>query len=414
MKVWLALPLLILIGCATAPPPQADPIDLVIVRATVLDPETGVLTPDRAVLIEDGRVLDIVATRSAPAARQTVDVEGGVLLPGFVDAHVHLREADESALLDYLRAGVTTVRDMNGRPGLLAWRDQIEAGTRAGPRMVVGSPTIANLSSPRQGFPTPTNADEAAAMVDRFRAEGYDFIKIYTFLPPDAFRGVADHSLSREFRFAGHAPIGVPFEDLLGSGLWSLEHLTGFAEAVATDASASADAEDNRGVFQAVEIDPARMARYARMALENGVWTVATLTYWDTTPPPGPAREAWNDPELRRLGHRSRRAMLKGLHDAGAPIAVGTDSDAGDDIAATAYWDELAAMVDAGLPPRAVIQAATIGGADMLRLPDLGRMSRGAIADLVVLRCDPIADMTCARQPVWVIRQGEVVVRPAP
>lgn len=173
----------------------------------------------RARLQFQGRIVALPPNDQRWAAAQVVDGSGGVLMPGFVDVHVHLREAPESALTDYLRAGITTVRDMNGRPQVLKWRDEIQRGSRLGPRIVAGSPTVANISSPKEGYPTPKTTKQGRALVDGFVRQGYDFIKIYTFLPADAFKGITERALELGVRVAGHAPLAVSFEKLMSSGL---------------------------------------------------------------------------------------------------------------------------------------------------------------------------------------------------
>ena len=394
-----------------APSPSLAPgkeVDLVVSDVALLDPQTGNLTLHTTVVIDEGRIRAI-GNDGHWIPDTTIDGKGAVLLPGLVEAHAHLREADESALEDYLEAGITTLRDMNGRPHVLRWRDEIANHARMGPRLIVASPTVANISSPHQGFPTPKTAEAGREVVDRFVSEGYDFIKIYTFLPTTAFDGIMARASERGVRVAGHAPLGVSLETLLASGLWSLEHETGLAEAVATPASAKLDAKDHRGVFQGVEIDEKRLEEVAQMVARHGVWQVATMVYWENVPPPEIARRAWEDPDVRALGHRSRLQIVKALYEAGAPLAVGSDSDAGEHLSATAIWDEMELMVEAGLPPLHVVKAATAEGARMLGLGDVGQMRVGAEADLVLVRCNPAENIRCIRDPIAVIRRGELV-----
>jgi imidazolonepropionase-like amidohydrolase len=97
------------------------------------------------------------------------------------------------------------------------------------------------------------------------------------------------------------------------------------------------------------------------------------------------------------------------MHAAGALLAIGTDSDAGEALPAAAIHDELAAHVAAGLPTMAVLRMATIEGARLLGIDgEVGSVHTGKRADLLVLSCNAEEDLSCLRAPEVVIAQGRV------
>jgi imidazolonepropionase-like amidohydrolase len=104
--------------------------------------------------------------------------------------------------------------------------------------------------------------------------------------------------------------------------------------------------------------------------------------------------------------------IVRRLHEAGAQIAVGTDSDGlGEPLSPFAILDELRAMTEAGLTPTEALEAATVGGARLLGgLDDFGTVARGKRADLLVLYCDPREDLSCLADIEWVVARGRLPV----
>lgn len=143
----LLLPLLV--ACGTAPPAPSSPSDPSVsafVGVTVI-PMTGpgIVLPDHTVLVRNGRIAR-VGPRAAveiPAGALRIDGAGRYLLPGLADLHVHLEYFEDPGLLRlFLDHGVTTVRNMDGRPYLLEWRRRIAAGELAGPTIVTAGPLL--------------------------------------------------------------------------------------------------------------------------------------------------------------------------------------------------------------------------------------------------------------------------------
>ncbi len=405
-------------GCrdsgTSSPPIEAD---LALVGVDVLDVSEGRLLENRTILILGTRISAMGSrdSLSVPSGTARLDgVDGKVVTPGLIDAHIHLRDADTTALLDYLAAGVTTAREMNGRPFLLEWRDRIDAGELIGPTLRVAAPTLANFSSPREGYPTPESRSEANAVVSSFRATGYDWIKVYSFLGSDPFLGVMEEANRLAVPVAGHVPIEAGLRVTMSSGIGSIEHLTEYVSSSLLPESRDLDEEDFRSVFGAGEVNWAAVDSLVDATVAAGTWNVPTLVWFDRNLPVPMAEAAWADPGLRTQGETNRREIVRRLHSAGALLAVGTDSDAGGDLPASAFHDEMAALVEAGLRPLDVIRLATVGGAALLgMLDDVGTLSAGKRADLLILPCNPLDDLGCVRRSEAVVARGRLVTRPS-
>jgi imidazolonepropionase-like amidohydrolase len=323
--------------------------------------------------------------------------------------HVHLRQADTGALSQYLRAGITTVRDMNGRPFLLEWRERIRRGELRGPTLLVASPTIGNFSSPREGYPTPRTFDEGRDAVRRFHSAGYDWIKIYSFIPAEGFRGIMAEASALGIPVGGHVPVALALDSVLRSGVRSVEHLTEYAGTSLVESSRRLDEQDFRSIFHAGHMDTALLDALIDSTIKHRVWNVASVVWFDRHLPVAMARQAWADTSLRSLGASNRRAIVRRMHAAGALLAIGTDSDAGDDLPAAAIHDELAAHFAAGIPTMAALSMATIEGARLLGIDDeVGSVHAGKRVDLLVLPCNAEEDLSCLRAPEVVIARGRV------
>ncbi len=386
--------------------------ELAIVGVDVITMDERGLILDQTILIRGDRISSMGDRQKTriPESSQLIDAGGHVLMPGLVDAHIHLRHAEPAALKDYLRAGITCVREMNGRAFLLKWRDEIESGTKVGPCLKVAAPTIGNWSSPREGFATPTTVDDGAKAILDFHRAGFDWIKIYTFLKEPGFLGVVAQSKKLGLPVGGHTPVDVGLTNMLSTSVRSIEHLTEYIGSSLTPASQNLDASDFRSLFGAGDVDWQKIDWLIEQTVDANIWNVPTLVWFDKNLPTSLAEAAWANSRLRDQGAKNRRKVVKRLFDSGALLAIGTDSDAGDDLPANAIYDEIEAIADAGIPNEDVLRMATLGGAELLMLADeIGTVAVGKRADLIVLPCNPVIDLTCLRDLRHVISRGLII-----
>src|SRR5262245_10390337 len=179
-----------LVVLAQASRPELEPGPLAIQHVTVLDLETGTTSADRTVLVRAGRIEAVgpSAEVAAPAGARAVDGRGHWLIPGLVDAHVHVSERD---LPLFLANGVTAVRELNGSPAHIALRARIAAGELVGPRMQVASTLLAGE---RQRWRHELLLDPIAAgeRAESFAEGGYDALKVYDGLAPEVYDVIAE------------------------------------------------------------------------------------------------------------------------------------------------------------------------------------------------------------------------------
>jgi hypothetical protein len=431
--------------------------DLVLENVDVISMASDSVDVDQSVFIKNGVIVEIAhSNQYAPNTGATiVEGAGKFLIPGLADMHVHVFAESELPL--YVANGITLVRNMWGEPVTLAMRDRVESGEVIGPRIVTagrlvdGDPPIWGEMSG-----VATSSDEARALMDEQRQEGFDFFKIYSRLSADTFDGIAAYSREIDFPFAGHVPTAVPLEHALNSGISTIEHLTGWNKAVRHNDSPylSRQQESDSGkrwanVIKVAEqlksgelttadlFDLDETRRLARVAAANGVWhlpTHAVLKRMVTSS--RQAQSEFERPEMRFISPGIRASwdpssdfrlkdftdeqleasqiffnwnleLVGILHEAGVPLLAGTDPPNPFVLHGFAIHEELQYLVDAGLNPYQALVTATRAPAEFLgELDEFGTIEVGKRADLVLLDANPLDDISATRQIAGVVLQG--------
>lgn len=426
------------------------PARTAIVDVTVIDVTTGRRQPHVTVVVEGTRIARIDATaKSVPPGATVVDGAGRYLIPGLWDFHVHSAYPGLMEMFApmYIANGITGIREMFGMTPVIKSAMAREAkGELLAPR-VVGSGHIVDGPNPIwPGSVRVTSAEDGRRAVDSLAAQGSDFIKIYSLLSRDAFLGIAREAKARGIRFAGHVPEAVSVAEASDAGMASMEHLNGFplacsskgdslrAERAAMSVSLAGLREvgAKQGATVAATYDAAVCRALFAKLVKNQSWQVPTLVVNrnmanldDTTfaldprlvfLPKGFSAQ-WNPKTDFRLKDRTpaawaaarrnydfQRRLVKPMADAGVPMLAGTDVMNPYVFPGFSLHDELGLLVEAGLTPLQALQAATINPARWLNATDsLGTVSKGKVADLVLLDADPLADIGNTRtiRGVW-------------
>lgn len=393
------------------------PRSFAVVGVTVIPVERDDYLPDQTVLVEDGRIAYVGPRQTSPptpAGVPVIDGGGKYLIPGLTDMHVHI--AGEHDLALFVASGVTTVRNMWGFTGPFVWmgladqlalRGRVERGEVLGPRIITAGP-ILDGRPPNSPFMKVVESSAQGRLAVQEQAEkGYDFIKVYDNLTPQAHAGVMAAARAAGLPVAGHSPAKVGLDAVLASGQVSIEHLTGYLDYDAVS----------------LAVPGGRLVDYARKTRQSGVWNCPSVVIFQKRVPAGGIAANYRQPGMEHVslgmklfwpiqlmgfnqtlryrgsdyGARMlelQREVIAALHAAGAGLVAGTDAGNPFVIPGVSLVEELRHLVDAGLSPLEALRAATRNAAAALgREDEAGTVSAGKVADLVLLDANPLEDI---------------------
>ncbi len=392
----------------SAPPTASN--RWVIDNVRVFDGER-LLPPGRLVLA-DGKVLGSDA--GAPEDAEIIDGGGLVALPGLIDAHVHTYGA---ARRDALRFGVTSLVDMFTAPARLQDRDERAGFPETEEAALFSAGMLATVEGghgTQYGVPIDVlNAPEdAAAWVSARKAEGSDFIKL-VYMPTHprvpsldlaAASAVIEAAKAQDLTVVAHISRHVDAEALVDAGIHGFVHIF-------------ADREISDGLLEKM--------------VERDVFVVPTLAVIAMVDGRAPGETIMADPHLAEYLNEAQRAGLKSdfggqvpgfsldvaqhnvgaLHAAGVRILAGSDAPNPGTAHGATVHQELALLVESGMPAAAALRGAGAMVADLFDLEDRGRLTAGARADVVLIEGNPIADIAATRAVHSIFRNGFRVER---
>jgi imidazolonepropionase-like amidohydrolase len=403
------------------PQSQAAQAPIVLHAARLLDIETGRMLAPGEVLVQGERIVEAGSAVAHPAGARIVDLGDTTLLPGLIDAHVHLflhpgaedlQTVQESvpqrtilatlAARADLMAGFTAERDMGTEgagPADTAVRNAIDQGLIPGPRLRISGNAISILGghedalgyNPEQRvLPNATLANNPAELVSVIREQikqGADFIKIYQ-TGEDSLR---NGQFSTPYQYT-QAELSAAVAEAARVGKRVAVHATGEPGALYAVQAGVAS------VDHAYQLSDETM----RLMREKQIPAVPTFTISEyfAEHPSSSEEVTWG--QMLDLHAREFRKQLA----AGVPMAVG--SDVGPFPHGT-QAREFVLMVKYGMTPLAALQADMINGAKLLGWQgQIGTLKPGYLADVVAVPGNPLQDITVLQKVTFVMKGGIV------
>ena len=406
--------------CASGAWAQAHPT--VLHAARLLDVETGRIVSPGEVLVENGRIAAVGTQVAHPAGAETLDLGDRTLMPGLIDAHIHLflhpgaedlQTVEESvpqrtliavaAAKDDLLAGFTAERDM-GTEGAgsadSAVRNAINQGMFPGPHLrvsgnavdILGGHEDANRFNPEQHVLSnatyANNEEELVRVIRQQFKEGADFIKIYE-TGPDSF---VDGKFTTPFQYT-EAQLRAAITEAARVGKVVAVHATGEPGTLyaAKAGVASIDHGDQLS------------AETMRIMKEKHIFAVPTFTISEFFAEHAPTKE-----------QQDREKILVGYHAAEfkKQLAAGVEFAMGSDVGPFPHGTqarEFVLMVQYGMTPLASIQAGTLNGAKLLGWQgQMGALKAGYLADIIAVPGNPLQDITALQKVSFVMKGGVV------
>ena len=370
-------------GADSIQPGKSGRADIAVRAAGWLDPASGEVRGPVAVLVAGQKIASMVAatTFDAKAANSVIDLGNATLLPGLIDAHVHLQIGGQPRdnALAALRAGFTTLVDLGATTdAVLRLRDAIADGGVEGPRILAAGLWVGSKNGICEfgGIGVAGGPEGFRERVRENVKAGADLTKVCVsgwpaaaFTQPDAYE-ITDEAL-----------VAVVEESKRSNRIV-------VAHAISLGAAKAASQAGVRGLAHSAYVDAAMAAEMKQRQMFL-IPTILTLTRQ-----PGPASDAL-------------RASLTAAHRAGVRLVFGTDGGVlphGQNAA------QFQAMADAGIPAIEVIRAATTNAAEPFGLGDaVGSLAEGKFADMIAVEGDPLRDLSALQRVKFVMRNGRVV-----
>ncbi|MGW7065568.1 amidohydrolase family protein [Streptomyces sp. NPDC054855] len=370
--------------------------DLVVDGGTLLDPATGEVTEDAVVVIVDGvvRAAGRRGRTEVPENAEVLDAHGRWILPGLVDAHIHLNTAAEAR--DAVLLGATSAR--SGSTNFfqdIAVRELARQAPRQAPRLraagvfvtpdlgdtILADPELTPLAKLRDGVRSP---EALRRVVEVNLARGADVIKTRV-----------------------NERAGLPEQDPLAQ-VYDREQLSAVVAAARRGGKGVlCHSYSEKGCHDAV-MAGIRSLEHGAFVGERTLHEMRRRgTYFTPTLTAIAGLAESSDPVLAERGRQYlpvlKRAVLA-AHELGVPLAAGTDSSGGK---IKPIGREVELMRAAGLSALDAIRTATTGAAQLLGVDrTAGRLARGFAGDVLLVDGDPLADVTVLKKPVRVVRSG--------
>lgn len=382
------------------------------------------------VIVSENRIESI--NGKIPKNAKIIDGKGKWLIPGLIDAHVHLpvdsyfgqkfptQTPDlsfntQDIMTPIIANGVTTVLDLDSKMETFGQKKAIEKGYVIGPRIALSALINGGNGQGRIA----NTADEGRLMVKNAKAEGYDFIKVYSKLNIETYNAIVDEAHKQGLKTIGHIPNA--FQGKLEQAFITHFGMVAHAE----EFSKNSDSFSEQDAI-----------RFAKLSKDNDTWLSPTLTtmVWI-------AKQTHSVDSIKNLSSlkyvhpllqskwltannyiknsspenvtyfdnmvKFHFQLVKAFKDAGVPIVAGTDTGVSGVVAGFSLHDELELLVQAGLTPQEALNSATLLSAQWLGNEKLiGSIEIGKFADLILLEENPLTDIKNTRKIAGVFVNG--------
>ncbi len=377
--------------------------DLVLRGANVVDVESGRIVQNATIIVAGGRIRSVEAGGAVPAGATPVDLNGLYVVPGLMDAHVHIGSLDQAERA--LASGVTTARSMGAshyedvglrdlaRAGHAEIPEILAAGYHVRPTMAeaffLDHPALGGLRA--QGV---RGADAMRTVVEALLGRGVDFVKT------NATERAGLPNTDPRKQLYGEDELGTLVRTAGARGIGVAAHAHG------TEGAHAAVVAGVRSIEHGTYLSDVTL----RLMAEKGTFLVPTVAIVaDLTIPGGDYDDALLQVRGRHMLPRVRE-MVARAKTAGVKIAAATDTGYGPS-STTRIGHELEEFVGLGMSPLEALRSATVVTAELFGIAvRTGRIAPGLEADLVVLERNPLEDIRVLQDPLIVVNNGNIAV----
>lgn len=432
----------------------------IIKNVSIVDVVTGEVAANQFVLIEQSRITKIDTTHiTASDDALIIDGTGNYLIPGLWDMHTHSNQHSEWLHHPlYIANGITGVRDMSGQLNekdsywvgskeRLQWNKELENNTRVTPRYVLQSSYQMDgekaIPEDARNFFKLQNPSQVDSLLQFYKNEKVDFIKVYQQLPKDTYKTLALKAPKYGLHLAGHKPMFLSLEEAVNLGQRSFEHGRIFMYECFPEADSLKKTTNWKQYFSkskakiVQQFDSVQAKTLMRlMQQEKAYWTptLQTLKFEANAHKneftdnenlkyvTKVRRQLWwkydtdhtKEKNLERKGisvseqfYEASKKQVSMAHSMGVPIMAGTDVTDSYVFAGFSLHDELYELTSSGLTNLEALQSATMVPATYSNaIEDYGTIEIGKKADLVLLNKNPLHDIKNTKSTKGVLLNG--------
>lgn len=384
---------------------------IAITGARIIDGNGGAPIENGTVVVINGKIADVGAKEKirVPQGASVVDGTGMSLLPGFIDAHFHIDGENDLPGM-FLQNGVTSVRD----PG--AWIEAYDSARKSGkpqPRMFLAGPHIDMFppAYPNDAYVV-RDAEEAVTQVNRAADMGASMIKVYFRLPPSIIKEVCIAAHKRGIPVSAHLETTEAME-AINAGLDGIEHVTSFGLTLipkregekfrqAVLANNNARKDGRYEVWSKIDVNGKMADSLVKFLVMKKTFVDPTLGAFEYR-----KKDGNNGDDIKLKGFNNMKAFTGILRKGGVRIVLGSHSMIEYAEKGWAYQREMELFSESGLSNAEIIKACTMENARFFRIDDkLGSIEKGKIADLVLIKGNPLNNISDARNIGKVMLNG--------
>lgn len=386
-------------------------------------------------IIKDGVIIQLGKNQIKKSTTEVIDGTNKYLIPGLIDSHVHLKESKNDLFL-YLANGVTSVREMAGRPIVLEWRKSIQKKD-IGPRMFIASPPIFSESGftgyyyswTRQSV-NYSNKDDAEKAIKKIKEQGYDAVKMYGFVNPEMYKTTLKIAKENNIPVIGHLPL-VNLEIFYTSGQKEVAHVEEIIVKTIDDfgKSVSKNPEEYLHYLKSHSEKIAKKIKQHNISVTSTVWLCESfvnqrfslesklkkiqLKYANPKIIEGtplyklgwlPGKNGYeydgkDNADARRLSlifwktyAEAIHIMTKELVKHKVTIMAGTDANVATVVPGFSLHDEMESLSKSGMTNSQVLYSATVAPSNWMK-SNTGKIKIKYYADLVLLNKNPLENI---------------------
>jgi imidazolonepropionase-like amidohydrolase len=415
----------------------------------VINPATNETVADAVIETNGGTILKVERAKefTLPQDATVIDCSSKFVIPGLIDTHGHLytrthpgsarwRRTDARLPAFYLAAGVTTIGDPGSMDGAgdIALRNRIDGGELPGPRYFLAGEYIEGQSGFIPWHKPVKTPDEARDKVHYWAIRGAAAIKIYAAAQGEIMQAAIDEAHEHSMKVWAHVG-AVTFQQAIDMGVDQLFHGAIVMPDTRRPGITQKDFKEYDKETANLDLDHPKVQAMFRAAARRKVVMTPTAVVMELSEPGSFGRHhmeeqkrfyapaAWaelekmdqgkvpsfNSAEDREGVVKKNKEFIRKAYDAGCLLSTGTDFVVLTMLPGWSLWREMEIFAEAGLPPTAVLKAATWNGAYAVgRTDQLGSVERGKLADFVILDANPLDNISNVRKVHRVVKGGVV------